>query len=292
MATSLISVGTIIDKSWHTYKTHFGSFISISGWMLLVAILNIIGFIFYPTASTLLSGETYTGREIFGTVLLMLNNFIFIPLLSIWVTASLVRLIDAIFSGRTVTLKAIMKEGRAFFGPFLLVSVLFSLVILSTFLFLVPGLFFIFMGNTTISIIGTLLLIIGLVLTCVCLCLWGVRFFFSTFTTLVDKQHGRKALQASEKLVRGHYWDVVVRLVLPKILFFVVFAIALHIARTIADTIIISSTGLDIDLQIRLKTIIFGLLVLIQTILINPLILIADFLIFKDLHHVLSSQKL
>lgn len=289
MARPLISVGTIIDKSWHTYRTHFGMLMSISGWMLLAVIINIVGFIFYPTASTLLSGEAYTGWETFGTILILLNNLIFIPLLSIWVTASLVRLIDAIMTERRVTLKTVMQEGKGLFGPFLVVSVLFSLVLLATFLFLVPGFLFIFIGNilitsTAVSVIGSLLFIIGIVLAVFFACLWSVRFFFSTYTTLVDKQRGSKALQASSDLVRGRYWEVVVRILLPKILFFVVFAIFLYFARYIADTIITSSTGLNIDLQVRLKTIVFGVLILLQAILINPIVLIADFLIYKDLH--------
>ena len=289
MSQPLISVGTIIDKSWHYYKNHFGELLSVSGWLLLVAGINVVALTFFPSATTILSERPYGIEENFGTILLMLNNFIFTPLLGVWVTATLVRLIDTIVSGRNTTLKAVMKEGNKRFLSFLLVSVLFSLVLIATLLFLVPGIFFLLVGNSlsgigaTVAMIGTLLLIVGVVALTVTAVLWGVRFFFATYTLLIDNHKGRDALKASYRLVHGHFWNVVVRLVLPKALFFLVFAFGLFIANTLATMIISGVAGLNIDLQLRLTTIVTGVLVMIQAILINPIVLIADYLIYKDL---------
>jgi len=289
MAKPTISVGEIIDKSWHIYKQHFGEFMSVSGWLLAVAVLNIVALALYPSATVVLSARPYGAAETFGTILLILNNFLVAPLLGIWITATLVRLIDTIVSGSQKSLKTVMKDGRKFFWPFLLVSVLFSLVILATMLFLLPGIFFTLVGRglsgmgTLVAMIGALLLIIGIVLSAVMAILWGVRFFFSTYTLLVDGHRGRTALKASYRLVHGNFWEILVRLVLPKALFFIVFAFGLFIVNTIASMVISGAAGLNIDLQVRLTTIVTGVLVLIQTVLINPIILVSDYLIYKDM---------
>lgn len=289
MAKPTISVGEIIDKSWHYYKLHFGELMSISGWLLVAAVLNIIALAFYPSASILLSERPYGAAETFGTVLLIINSFMVTPILGLWITASLVRLIDAIVSGRKTTLKDAMKEGKKYFWSFLLVSVLFSLVILATMLFLVPGVFFLLVGNglsgvgASLAMIGTLLLLIGIGVATVMAILWGVRFFFSTYTLLVDGHRGRAAMKTSYRLVHGNFWDVFVRLALPKALFFIVFAFGLFVVNTLASMIVSGAAGLNIDLQVRLTTIVTGVLVLLQTILINPIILIADYLIYKDM---------
>lgn len=288
MAKLNISVGEIIDKSWHYYKNHFGELMSVSGWLLVAAVVNVIALAFYPSASVVLSERAYTTPETIGVFMLIISNFVVTPLIGIWVTATLVRLIDAIISGRETTLKKVVQEGKKYFWPFLLVSILFSLVIFATLLFLTPGFLFIWAGSTltgatSVAMIGTFLLIIGTVVASVLAVLWGIRFFFYTFTLLVDNHRGRDSLKESNRLVKGNFWDVVVRLVIPKLLFFIVFAFGLFVAITIANVVVSGAAGLNIDLQVRLNTIVTGVLVLIQAVLINPIILIADYLIYKDL---------
>lgn len=282
-----ISVGEIIDKSWHYYKKHFGELMSVSGWLLVAAALNVIALALYPSASIILSERDYTALETTGVILVIISNFIVTPIIGIWITATLVRLIDAVISGRSTTLKNVMKEGRKYFWPYLLASVMFSLVICATLLLLVPGFLFTWVGaiwpNTiVVSMIGSLLFIIGIVVATVLAIKYCIRFFFYTYTLIVDNHKGRNALKESSRLVKGNFWGVLARLAIPKILFFVLFAIALFIAITIADVITSGAAGLNVDLQVRLNTIITGVLVLVQAALINPIILIADYLIYKN----------
>lgn len=289
MAQSRISIGTIIDKSWSLYQTHFGELMSVSGWLLLAALIQVLGLTFFPSATTLLTDRPYTFGENIGTSLLLLNNFVVTPLLSVWVTATLVRLIDTLHDGRKVSLKTIIKESKAWFGPFLLVSVLYSLVLFSTLLFLTPGTFFLLIGRhltgfgSAVSMIGTLLLIAGVVAMVAMALIWGVRYFFATYALLLENRRGRKALQRSGDLVKGNLGGVIVRLVIPKALFFLVFAFGLFVANTLATMIISGATGLNIDLHARLTTIVTGVLVMFQAVLITPIVLIADYVIYKDL---------
>jgi hypothetical protein len=283
-----ISVGEIIDKSWHYYKKHFGELMSVSGWIMLAAVVNVVALALYPSASIILSEREYTAFETAGVILVIISNFIVTPIICIWITATLVRLIDAVISGRSTTLKNVMKEGKRYFWSYVVASILFGLAICAAMLFLVPGLLFTVAGAIwpkliAVSMIGSMLMIIGLVASTVCVIIYCVRLFFYTYTLIVDNHKGVASLKESSKLVKGNFWEVLVRLVIPKILFFVICAAILFVFVTIADVITAGVAGLNVDLQVRLNTIVTSVLVLVQAALINPILLIADYLIYKNL---------
>ena len=285
----MISIGQIIDQSWHIYKNNFGPFISVAGWLLISAAINVVALSLHAPASSLLTERALTTSENIGAVLLLLNNFIITPLIGIWVVAVLVRLIKAVSDKKRSTLKMITKEGTKLFWPLVIVSLLYSLVLFATLLFLVPGFFFLFAGagislvGGTISMIGTLLLIIGIVLATIFIFIWGVRFFLSSFALLVDNFRGRDALRESYRLVQGRFWEVFFRLLIPKLLFLLLFGIILYVFINIGNVFAAGVSGLNIDLHVRLNTIVTSSLIAIITILVNPLIYIADYLIYKDL---------
>src|SRR3989338_1913569 len=162
----LISVGEVLDKSWHYYRKHFSELMNISGWLLLSAALSVIGFALLPSASALFSGRDFTAVEQTGRVILALNTFILTPALSIWVINTLIKLFQAQFHNQTVTLKQVAIAGRKLFWPAVWVTILFALVMLASLLFLVPGFVFIALGSTISSgtalpVLGSLLLVAG-----------------------------------------------------------------------------------------------------------------------------------
>jgi hypothetical protein len=167
--------------------------------------------------------------------------------------------------------------------------VLFALLMLAAFLPLAPGLLFLFGGTilptlgATVSSLGALLLILGVFASAYLVLRWGIRYYFAPLAMAYSDSHGRTAFAHSRRLVHGRYFETLARLVLPKLLYFIIFATGLFVFVTAGNILVGAVAGLNIELQARLTTIVFSVLVGLQSILLNPLVMITDYLVFEDL---------
>lgn len=288
----LISVGQLIDHSWEYYKKHFLAFMSIASWLLIPAAIGIIALILYPSATSLVSDTDLTFIEGVGIFFWALNTFVITPIIGLWVFISLIRLSYSMITDTPISLHKLPKESWKNIWPFVYVSFLMIAVVAASLLFIAPGLLLSILGGTKeiglIAGIGTILSVIGILLAVFYGLRWLVYYAFTQYAFVVDNQRGVNALKKSKFYVRGHFLATVVRLILPKIIFLIIALVFESILTFIINTVVGYGVGLDIDLRIRIMSVLSLLAVSLITILFNPLIIIVDTLLFKSLKEMKS----
>ena len=85
----LISVGDLIDQSWSKYRSQFPFFMQISGWFIIVALLNTIALLLYPSAGVIAYHPSLTGGEMRGIILYFLSNAFIAPIIGFWIFIAL-----------------------------------------------------------------------------------------------------------------------------------------------------------------------------------------------------------
>ncbi len=282
----LITVGQIIDQAWDHYRKHFVELMSISAWFLVLAALYTIAFAIYPSVSDFVLDRDFTLLENIGIGIAMFTSFIVSPVLGFWIFITLVKLIAKQAKGATVNLRTLGGKSWKDFWPFVLVSVLFAVLICLPLLLLTPGIAAVLIGTFTslswLGSVGGFLIIIGLVAALILVIRWAINYFFIGYALVLDKHHGKAAFTASRKLIDGKFWAVTLRLVVPKLLFFLAISVIQFIILMILNGIIGSVVGYDLDLAERLLSIFNTITVILATLIINPLILIADYLIYDS----------
>ena len=172
MQKPLISVGELIDQSWDVYKSRAVELLSISGWLILTAILLAISLAFYPSASRLQLGANLTAIETIGILLFSFTTLVIAPILSFWVYTSITKALGEHFARRRPEPKIAMREGRKVFLQAALTSVMVVLMVL---LAIVIG----FAPAVIIATIGSLLKISALIILANILLIIGI--FISLF---------------------------------------------------------------------------------------------------------------
>lgn len=284
----LISIGRLIDESWEVYKAHFQDFLSISSWLLLLAILYVLSLALYPSASTLwFSNELLTSENI-GVFLFVFTNYVIAPLLGLWVVIALARQARTFLQGRTITPKRAHEETKPLFIPTLIVSLMVSfLLVVAILIGLGPSILLAGIGTLVNSItlvgIGNMLIIVGLLVAIVLLFKWMVEYYLSPIATIVDGIFGKKALIQSRQLTRGRFWSVFLRLLIPKLVFIIFGVFLMLIIAYVMEIFLDVVSGLNLDLELRIKTIVESVFPIVIAALINPLIIIADVMLYRAL---------
>lgn len=284
----LISIGQLIDQSWDLFRARFQAFMSISGWLLLLALFYTIALSLYPSASTLWFSNELTISENAGVFLFALTNYLIGPLVGLWVLIGLVRLGRSVLSGRAINPKAAMAEVTSRFLPTLLVSVMVGLLlVLATIIGFGPSVLLAALGallkSATLVGLANLLLIIGVFVALILSFKWMVEYILAPYATIIDNTAGKKALFESRRLIRGRFWEVLLRLVIPKLVFILI-AIILMAVISYATSIVISAVGgLNLDLRLRLSTMVEWVVPIVIAALVNPLIVMADVLLYRSL---------
>ena len=132
---ALITIGELIDRSWEHYHKEFFSLMSVSGWIVLVAIFNVATFALYPSASRLMTeNATLTTAEAIGVGMYAFSNWVLGPLIGVWILIMLVRLIRSQLSGKRGGLREAVLDSKKYFLPTLAVTALILLVLIGVFL--------------------------------------------------------------------------------------------------------------------------------------------------------------
>ena len=278
----LISVGQLIDESWELYKERFTEFMSISGWLLIAAILEVISLAFYPSATTLAYSASLSFAEKFGVILFALTQYVVTPLLMVFIFVGLVRLI------RGANVKKALTESKQLFTATLFISILvFLMIILAQVIGFAPSillsLLYTVVHISAIITLANILLILAPFVALVLTALWLVYYIFAPFSTAFDKIKGKQALHTSRELVKGKFWSVLIRLAVPKIVFILIGVFAVSVIAYIVQIVIVGSIGLNIDLHLRVTTLTQSIIPILIAILINPLVVTADVLLYQSL---------
>ncbi len=285
--TKLVSIGTLIDDSWENYRLHTAALLSISGWLLLKAVIDVISLSFYPTASKLLSGATLSGPESFGTVLFVLNAAVIAPLIGVFVLAATFQFARAVLEGKRADVKSAITAGKKGFLPVLWVSILLVLVILGGIaLGVVPPLILYALaawtGFAQLNVLATLLLVVGIIIATILNIRWAVEFSLAPYVTLAEGVRGGKALKRSRELVKGRFVSVLLRYALPKFVFVLLGIVVLAILSFLTNVVVSGFAGLNLDVSLRLNTLASTIYPIAIAALVNPLLIIADTILYRS----------
>ena len=286
MPQQLITVGQIIDHAWDHYRKHFVELISVSSWLLIVAVLYTIAFAFYPSELTIITGQELTLVENLSYYLTLITSLIVVPIVGHWIFIGLTRLTHRQGKEKKTNLRDLAKTNWKSFWPLVLVNILYGLLLFSALAFLVPGLTLVILSEVAsialIGSLGTILLILGLFLVLILALWWSVRYFFVGYTLLIDDHHGRAAFTASRKAVGSRFWPVFWRILIPKVLYFFIFASIQFVLGSLIYMLVAGFSGLNLELTARLITITGVFLAVGISILMNPLVIITDYLIYQS----------
>ncbi len=284
----LITLGTLIDESWELYRARFNELMSVSGWLLVLAILYTISLSLYPSASDLWFSNELSMSENIGVLMFTITNYVVAPLLGLWVVIALSRLIKMQFSGRSCNPKLAIAEAKPRFIPTLVVSIMVAfLLVVAMLIGFGPSIILAALGAVFNSIIligiGNFLLIIGVFVALILAFKWMVEYYLAPYVTILEGTQGKKVLGATKQLVQGRFWGVFMRLVVPKLVFILFGVFLMAIVAYIADILLNVAGGLNLDLRLRLATMIEWTVPVVIGVLINPLIVAADILLYRNL---------
>ncbi len=284
----LISIGQLIDNSWELYRERFSEFIKISAWLLVLVLFYTLSLILYPSASTLWLSQNLTIAENIGIVLFVLTNYVFSPIIGLCVLIGLVRTMKSQRSGQSISPKRLHKEIRSLFFPTLIVSLLVVCFILGAVVIgfgptIILDLIGAFFHNITIISIGNILLIPGVFVAAALCFIWTITYMLAPYVTILDGERGRKALHTSHTLIRGKFFATFLRLAVPKLVFIIFGVLAMVIFSYFAEIVLNVVGGLSLDLRLRITTMIEWNLPVIIAVFLNPLMIIADVLLYSAL---------
>ena len=284
----LISIGEIIDSSWDLYRERFLAYLNIAGWLLPIMILQIIALLFYPSASTLATGASLSGWESFGVILYGISSIIVAPVLGLWIFIALSKAAYAHIRRRSIDTKAVLKESWKWFLPSVLVGILVALIIVGGIAIgLAPAVVFGFLAawfeSNVLLATSSLLLVLGILVAFILTLRWSIHYVFAPYEVILENSRGKKALTESNKLTRGRFWSVLLRILLPKLLFIIVGVLMMWVLSYLCAMVISTVAGLNTDLAIRLATYVEIVIPALIAILLNPLLVLADVVLYKNL---------
>lgn len=285
---SLLSPGELIDKSWDLYRNQFKSFMSLSGWLVIIAILNVIAWILYPNAGTTVAYTSLNAQESAGVILYVITNFVISPLFGFWMFIAMVRTSLRAMTNKPIELMQTLRETKSLFFPTFIVAALVALMILLA-LIITTGPAFLLFGigtwihNAVLIGFADILFVFAAFASLILTCRWMLNYFMAPYACIIDGVEKKSALIQSRTLVQGRFWSTLVRVVLPKFVF-ILFGLGFAAIVTFMIKIFINgATGMSIDQSLHLLTISTSVLSVIIAIFLNPLLVLSDVILYKNL---------
>lgn len=283
----LISVGQLIDQTWEHYHTHWRQLMRVTIWLLLPTAVAIVTVAMYPDASTMLAMQNFSAAETSAVVAWFVNNSVLTPIIGLWVFLMTVKMIHAQMENRGIRLSALAKDGWRLFLPTVLVNLLVCLILLLSWLAVVPGIIIFLLGgvfdSSIINGLGIVLLAAGVIAALILSLEWLVCFAYAPLALILEDHRGRSALKRAKSLIKGRFWPVLIRMILPKIVFLAVLLVVEWLVGYLIGLAIAAAAGLDLDLAAKLTNIAVTVSVAIGAVLINPLLITSDYLLFDNL---------
>lgn len=285
---SLISIGDLIDQSWNKYRANMPFFLQLSGWLVLVALLNAIALLLYPNAGAIAYHTKFTAGEVTGVVLYAFSNLLLSPLLGFWVFISLALGAKSVLSGERTSIASIMQETKKRYLSTFAVAILVGLTILLAQVItlgpsIVLGTIGFLMQNAWVLGVANGLLIIGLIASLILTTRWTLYYMLAPYAAILDRAKNKQALKKSRELTEGKFWSVLLRILLPKFVFLLFGILLAMLLSLVLNIFLVGSTGLNLDVQLRIRELIEAVLPVLILIFLNPLIFLSDILLYQNL---------
>lgn len=284
----LLSIGHLIDAAWEAYRHRYAEFLSLSGWLVVSTILSVIALTFYPTASKLASaGIDFTSFEIIGVFLYFVTHLIIEPVIGLFVFVAIIRLTEQ-SPDRQKAVRESVEEAKKLFLPAAGIAIVFGLLIT-----LIPligmgipfsiGAIGVATENAFLLLLGNILLVLGIMISFVCVIRFFLFYAFALYARVIDGITGKNSFRASQALVKGRFWAVFGRYAVPKIVFILFGIVAIFLVGFVVQMLIGIFSGLNVDLQLRLTSIALTVIPSIVVILIYPLMILSDTVLYHEL---------
>lgn len=285
---TLLSIGTLIDESWAYYRKNFHGFMNISGWFLITGILNTVALLLYPSSRVLAFHSYLTGYETFAVILCAITSLVLTPLLGFWIYVTLTRATFRSIKNQDFQKKTFFLETKLYFVPAIIVTILVGLMLVWAQIItigpaIIIGIIGSFVNNTPLVVLANIALVIGLFVSIYLTSKWSVYFYMAPTSNILDGAQKKSALQKSRSLIEGRFWNVLLRVIVPKLVFVAFTMFAFMIISLILKFTISTFVGLNMDLQDRLLSIVNLLIPILSTILIYPLFILSDVLLYQSL---------
>jgi hypothetical protein len=181
-----------------------------------------------------------------------------------------------------------MHEAKQQYFPAIIVVILVGLMIaLAQVISIGPsvilGLLGSWLHSTPLVLVANLLFVAGLFVSLILTSRWTIFYIMAPYANVIDGVQKKAALTKSASLVRGKFWSVLLRVVLPKFVFLLFGLFAATLISLLVQLIVQGSVGLNLDLAFRINTLVEQILPLLVTIFLNPLILLSDVLLYRNL---------
>lgn len=279
---SLISIGQVLDHSLEHGRKHYKELLAIVLWMVVASIPTIAGKLvaLSENNSALTSGDWLS----FSLTLL---GVVLVTIVSFWMYATLTLTIADQAAGKRVNLKDMSRQGWKVFWRYVVLTLALGLIMLGVTLLAAPGLIMLLIGSTDSAStlwagLGMPTLFIGGLAAMFLIIKLTVELAFAPFLLLLEKRTVKDSITGSLALVRGRWWPTLLRFAIPKIVYFIGFAI---ISFIVFKAIALLMAILAANSQIGVLLVYTGALFLsiFLSVIVTPFIVATDYYLYDSL---------
>ncbi len=289
---NLITLGSLIDHTVEHYRLHFKELIGISLWLVVAA----MPFLFAGYLAPFGVDEYTPTNEVVTYLLVSFIGLVTVTLARLWTSVCLIFTIDARAKGSTPDHVALGKKSWKYLLSFFVLSICIALGLsLAAGLFLLPGLAITMLNHlpgaagTALGIFGVIVLFAGILAAGYTLVKYSVELAFSQYFLLLESENTRfslkalrNALAASRKSVKGRWWAVALRLVVPSLIIGLI-AYGITATTNLAATVLISFAAASLSpLAITLISVALTLSVFIVLAIIMPLYSLTTYYLYDS----------
>ncbi len=277
---SLLSLGSLIDKTLEHYKTHAPSLLGVTFWLLVAGLPSGLGIVLSQDGNDL-SFTTWTsfGLNIVGGIITLFA--------SLHIAVALVLSLRDQGRGKHTDPRTVLKQAFSYDIPYIWAMLLKNVysVVLPLLPLVLSGVLLAFTMESSSAFIGTAvsLTILGAVLYGLVVGLkYLITFNFVPYTTLLADERGMKSLRASSALVKGRWWPTLWRVLLPKALYTLIFAIILAAILWGTSTVAVAVSQDSFYLAKFFALLNFFISTLLNALLL-PLLIVNDYYVYENL---------
>lgn len=289
---NLITLGSLIDRTVEHYRTHFKELIGISLWLVVAA----MPFLFAGYLAPFGVDQYTPANEVITYLIISFIGLITITLARLWTSVCLIFTIDGRAKGATPDHVALGKKSWKYILSFFVLSTGIALALsIAAGLFLVPGIAIMMLNHlpgtagAALGVVGVLLLFAGTLVAVYTLVKYSVELAFAQYFLLLDTESSRfsfktlrAAIVASRSAVKGQWWAVALRLIVPSLIIGLI-AYGITTSTNLAATVLISFAAASLSpLAITLISVALTLSVFIIVALIMPLYSLTTYYLYDS----------
>ncbi len=280
----LISIGQIVDKTFHLYEKHFGDYMRIALWMLLGVPLIIVSMVLFP-----LFADSFAGT--LAVVILMFLNALFALCIGYGIFGGVVLSTSAFEVGKKPA--SIRAQIPNIVAKLFLQGLALGILVLGACLLVLPGVGMLFISalqehsGVVLPSLGMFFLFFGGVTSAILIAYCIVVFPMAPLSLMLEKGGVVASIRRAFALVKGRWWATMLRVLVPKltllvIILFVQLLISLLMfvlsAALVPATEFIDQSALEIFVG-AISQILSTLVAAVTA----PVFIIADYYVFQSL---------